>query len=203
MTQLIILMLLSYPASGVMNLVSSARIFKDLADLGYVIDVEKNRSLRQIEGSDNSLMAKFNSIPIMNMLSSITYGMNYLMNRDTVLTQLNNAGMLIEMSNAEKIYYSLKPNGLTAMILASMNKKDRDTLKKKENKNTRLTDEEVSVLEDQIIDAIESDEKEVVITKPESLNDYYDIEFDNETKTYVNKSPNSNVKVRTLSKYKK
>jgi len=203
MTQLIILMLLSYPASGVMNLVSSVRIFKDLADLGYVIDVEKNRSLRQIEGSDNSLMAKFNSIPIMNMLSSIVYGMNYLMNRDTVLTQLNNAGMLIEMSDTEKNYYSHKPNGLTAMILASMNKKDRDALKKEEKKNTRLTDEEVSVLENQIIDAIESDEKEVVITKPDSLNDYYDIEFDNDTKTYVNKCPNSNIKVRTLSKYKK
>ena len=103
-------------ASLSMELSNELRYFKDVADNGYKINLNKlNELLKQLNYQKPSL-AKY-LIPIYNMMLAMQNTMKYSNNRDMFFTGLNVLDCLEEMSEYEKSEYAKKPTGLNALLV--------------------------------------------------------------------------------------
>ena len=94
------------------------RMFKDVADAGYKIDVKKMSELnKQInpDGLKVSLLTML--IPIYNIIHVFKKVMKYNNIRPVLLDQLRVINALEEMTEIEKEEYLKKPTGLNAVII--------------------------------------------------------------------------------------
>ena len=100
------------------ELVNELRMFKDIADAGYKVDLKKMADFQ------NKLMPDANKVNLLSMLIPVYNIMNVCKNiinynnvRPMLLDQLNAMGALEEMTAFEKEEYAKKPTALNALII--------------------------------------------------------------------------------------
>lgn len=118
MLEFSIMWLITIISSFINNMSTGLRMFKDVADTGYKIDIEH---LSEILNQINSEVTKKTwlemLIPFYNLYKSFKIQIQYSQNRDVILQQLDTLRSVEEMSEWEKIEYSKKPTGLNAIIV--------------------------------------------------------------------------------------
>ncbi len=101
--------------SSYMEITNELRIFKDIADARYKVDLKKLSELSQHMTKPNLLLFL---IPIINILQAIKNTMKYSKDRPMLLNQLQVMGALKEMSQNEQEEYAKKPTALTAFLIS-------------------------------------------------------------------------------------
>lgn len=105
-------------ASFAMEMANEFRIFKDVADAGYKIDVQRLSELqKQINPDATKITLLSMLVPIFNILDVFQRTIQYNNARPMLLDQLSVTGVLEEMSDYEKKEYAKKPTGLNALIV--------------------------------------------------------------------------------------
>ncbi len=140
-------------ASYLMDVKSTLKLMKGIADEGYKFN--KNR-LKEINGLVDENIKKANKlthfIPLYNVYVSLNRNKEINEKASLLVKQLEIMGAIEEMDEAEKTIYELRPNVLTSITIASMNdeeleneelenlKKLKETLiqSKERNKNEEL-----------------------------------------------------------------
>ena len=109
-------------ASIVMEFSNELRMFKDVADAGYKIDVKRLSELSKQLNPDASKATLLSMlIPIFNIMHVLQRTIQYNNVRGMVLDQLNVMDALEEMSEIEKQEYLKKPTGLNALLVPLKN----------------------------------------------------------------------------------
>lgn len=91
------------------------KLFKDVADSGYKINLDKlNNIIDEFVPDDNKMNLLF---PIYNIMKSTIFAIEYLNMRDEIINQLYMIDCLEEMTEYEKEEYSKKPSSLNAILL--------------------------------------------------------------------------------------
>lgn len=91
------------------------KLFKDVADTGYKIDIDRlDKIIDEIVPDNNKISLLF---PIYNIMKSTILAVEYLDMRDEIIDQLYIMNCLEEMTEYEKKEYSKKPSGLNATLL--------------------------------------------------------------------------------------
>lgn len=143
-----------------LNLSNCFIIFKDAADLGYKINIDKlNVITNEIDLFHKNLSLLKILIPFYNLVEQLKIRMQYMQHRNNYLKQLNIMGTLEKMSECEKIEYDKKPTGLNAIIVST-------------NLNIELNDASKITLKDNqgtIWFKTEKDIEEIVILKSDGL----------------------------------
>lgn len=105
-------------ASFGMEIANELRMFKDVADAGYKVDVKRLSELEK-QLNPNATKATFLSmlIPIFNLLRVFQKAIQYNNVRPMIIDQLRIIDALEEMSEIEKIEYLKNPTGLNALIV--------------------------------------------------------------------------------------
>lgn len=105
-------------ASFGMGIANELRMFKDAADAGYKVDVERLSELEK-QLNPNATKATLLSmlIPIFNVIQVFQRTIQYNNVRPMILDQLSVIDALEEMSEIEKAEYLKKPTGLNALIV--------------------------------------------------------------------------------------
>ena len=103
-------------ASFVMEIANELRMFKDAADAGYKVNVERLSELGK-QLNPNATKVTFLSIliPIFNVMQVFQRIIQYNNIRPTILDQLSVIDALEEMSEIEKTEYLKNPTGLNAL----------------------------------------------------------------------------------------
>ncbi len=102
--------------SYIMDLSLGLKLFKDLADQGYKINIERYKELMQELKIDNSSkIIKF--IPFLNILNEMKKSYEYNQQRDMIFNSMDILDLLEEMTDLEKDEYRKKPTGWTTLIL--------------------------------------------------------------------------------------
>lgn len=105
-------------ASFGMEFANELRMFKDVADAGYKIDVKRLSELgKQLNPDASKVTFLTMLIPVFNMMQVIKNTMQYNNARPMILDQLRILDILEEMSEIEKTEYLKKPTGLNALIV--------------------------------------------------------------------------------------
>lgn len=116
--EILVLWLGTCIASVGMKLANELRVFKDVADAGYKIDVNKLLECgNQLNPNASKVTSLSMLIPIFNMMQVFQKIIQYNNIRPLVLDQLNVIGALEEMSEIEKAEYLRKPTGLNALMV--------------------------------------------------------------------------------------
>lgn len=116
--EFLILFLGTSVASFCVEMANELRMFKDVADVGYKIDMERLSDLSEQlnpNGSKNTFLTML--IPIVNIILVLQRIIQYNNVRPMLLDQLNVMGVLEEMTEIEKIEYQKNPTGLNALII--------------------------------------------------------------------------------------
>jgi len=99
--------------SFLMELTNELRMFKDVADAGYKVNLNKMTELSKMqkEINPNAINNKYLAllIPIFNIMQAFKNAIQYNDVRPMILDSLNVTGVLEEMSEFEKQEYSKKP----------------------------------------------------------------------------------------------
>lgn len=105
-------------SSFIMEIANELRLFKDVADAGYKIDIKKLSKLGQ-QLNPNAKKVTYLSmiIPIYNVMQVFQRIIQYNNARLMILAQLNVIDILEEMSEIEKKEYLKRPTGLNALIV--------------------------------------------------------------------------------------
>lgn len=114
----LVLWLGSTAFSFCMEISRELRMFKDVADAGYKLDVEKLSSFIKEFNPDvnkNTILSML--IPIYNIMNAFQNDLNYNKIRYMLLDQLYIMDVLDEMSEYEKKEYQKNPTGLNACLL--------------------------------------------------------------------------------------
>ena len=98
-----------------MEMANELRVFKDAADEGYKINIEKLAEIFKQMGMKNSLLWLL--IPVFNILKVLQNTATFNNERSILLTQLKVMNVLEEMDELEKTIYQQKPTGLNALLL--------------------------------------------------------------------------------------
>lgn len=105
-------------ASFGMEIANELRMFKDVADAGYKIDVKKLSELgKQLNPNATKTTLLSMLIPILNITQVFQRILQYNNARPTILDQLSVIDALEEMSEIEKTEYLKNPTGLNALIV--------------------------------------------------------------------------------------
>lgn len=100
------------------NMSIGLRMFKDVADAGYKIDIEHlSGILNEINPEGTKITWIEMLIPFYNLYKSIMARSQYVENRDAILQQLDTLGSVEEMSEWEKKEYSKNTTGLNAILV--------------------------------------------------------------------------------------
>ncbi len=100
------------------ELVNELRMFKDIADAGYKVDLQKMADFqKKLMPDANKVNLLSMLIPVYNIMNVCKNIINYNNVRPMLLDQLNVMGVLEEMSSYEKEEYSKKPTALNAFII--------------------------------------------------------------------------------------
>ena len=101
-----------------MELTNELRMFKDVADAGYKIDLKKMSELQKQLNPDASKITFLSMlIPIFNIMQVLKNTIQYNNIRPMILDSLNAIDVLEEMTEFEKQEYSKKPTLLNAIIV--------------------------------------------------------------------------------------
>lgn len=130
--ELLIMWLGTVVASFGMEIANEMRMFKDVADNGYKIDIKRLAEFsKQMNpnGTKTTLLSLL--IPILNIAGVLQRTMQYNNARPMILTQLDVMDTLVDMTKEEQEQYQAKPTGLNALVL---------TIKKEEvDKGTQVS----------------------------------------------------------------
>ena len=224
MIQILALCLLSIPTSKAMNFIIFFRLLKDLCDQGYIIDFDIVRSkLDDLLGS-SELLTLCSKVPVLNIFGSFYAGYVYQRQKGETILTLNMIGGLKEMTKEQKELYSKDPSISTAIMInydsikveeekveEMVEDKKEDLVKETPVKNkpkTHVGLTEVKpkkVINKKEIETTLEDfnPEEILGTKninnAQELFDKFNIEYDSETHTYINKNEDK-PKTRSLNK---
>ena len=116
--ELLALWLASCIASFGMEISNGLKLFKDVADAGYKIDINRFSEVQKQlspNASKNSLITLM--IPVYNLLKAFETRIKYNNVRPMVLDSLHVIDALEEMTEQEKEEYKKHPTGLNALIV--------------------------------------------------------------------------------------
>jgi len=99
------------------NIINKLKMFKDIADDGYKINMEKYRNI-PFENKNNVFKRIIFLIPIINILSSMKDSFEYLNYKEATIFKLKLYGALDDMSLDEKNKYQKKPFGIYAYYMS-------------------------------------------------------------------------------------
>ena len=100
------------------ELINELRLFKDIADAGYIRDSRKIEKLKkQINPDLTKVTLASLLLPIYNILIVIKNINNYNMVRPQIINILRTSGLLEEMSVEERKQYAKNPTGFHALII--------------------------------------------------------------------------------------
>jgi len=116
--ELLIIWILTIIASVAMELSSELRIFKDVADNGYKIDVKRISELaNQINPNASKVTLMSLLIPIVNIMGVLQRTMIYNNARNMIIDQLSVLDSLIPMTKEEEEEYKKNPSTMNALFL--------------------------------------------------------------------------------------
>ena len=116
--ELLLLWLSTSITSICMEIVNELRMFKDVADAGYKINIKRLSDLsKQLNPNAPKATLLSTLIPIFNIIQVFQRTIQYNNLRPTILEQLNAIDVLEEMLEIEKEEYSKNPTGLNALII--------------------------------------------------------------------------------------
>lgn len=224
MFQILALCLLSIPTSKAMNYVIFFRLLKDLCDQGYTIDFDKVRSKMDDLLGSSELLTLCSKVPVLNIFGSFYAGYVYQRQKGETILTLNMIGGLKEMTKEQKELYSKDPSISTAIMInydsikveeekveEMVEDKKEDLVKETPVKNkpkthvglTKVKPKKV-INKKEIETTLDNfDPEEILGTKninnAQELFDKFNIEYDSETHTYINKNEDK-PKTRSLNK---
>lgn len=101
-----------------MEIANELRVFKDVADAGYKIDIRRMAELQdQLDPNIQKASVLSMVIPIFNIIQVFQKTIQYNNIRPMILDQLSILELLKEMSESEKQEYAKKPTGLNALLI--------------------------------------------------------------------------------------
>lgn len=116
--EILILWISTSIASIGMEIANELRMFKDIADEGYKIDITRLKELGKELNPDASKTTFLSLlIPIFNIMQVFQRTIQYNNIRHTILDQLDVLNLLDEMSEIEKQEYLKNPTGLNAFLI--------------------------------------------------------------------------------------
>lgn len=116
--ELLVLWLGTTIASFCMEMSNELRMFKDVADAGYKIDIRRLSELsEQLNPNAQNVALLSMLIPIFNIMQVLKRSAQYISARPMMLDQLSVLDALEEMSEIEKQEYQKKPTGLNAILI--------------------------------------------------------------------------------------
>lgn len=116
--EFLVLWLGSSVASFCMEIANGLRMFKDAADAGYKVNVEKLSELgNQLDPNATKVTLLSMLIPIFNVMQVFQRTIQYNSVRPMILDRLSVIDALEEMSEIEKTEYLKNPTGLNALIM--------------------------------------------------------------------------------------
>ena len=129
--------LITIITSVVSEFINELKIFKDVADAGYKLNIEKMNNIQSsISNDTNNNLYLSLMIPFYNMVSVIKRKNTYENNKEMIFEQLDKLGMLDEMTEEEIKEYSKNPIGWNAVIMTANTKKEiKETTKTNANKD--------------------------------------------------------------------
>lgn len=114
-------------ASGAMEVATTFRIMKDVADSGYKIDMKRISEFNNqvnLHASRMAITTMF--IPVINMMQAMRHGMEYNNNRFMLIDQFATLDALEEMTEEEKREYQKKPTGFHALQIFATSEMRKD-----------------------------------------------------------------------------
>lgn len=122
--EFLIIWLSTVAVSFGMEIANELRMFKDVADAGYKIDIRRLSDLsKQLNPNASKATLLSMLIPIFNIMQVFQRTVQYNNARPMILDQLNVMDALEEMSEIEKIEYLEKPTGLNAAFVTLKSEK--------------------------------------------------------------------------------
>ena len=116
MIEFLILWVGTSAASLYIEIKTALRILKDVADVGYKIDIKGLSEWQSDKDEQNGMIISM-FIPIFNLMQAFQHTINYNDNRAFLIDQLKVMDALEEMSEAEKKEYLKNPTGLNVMTM--------------------------------------------------------------------------------------
>jgi len=127
--ELLIIWVITIVASLVMQVAQEMRMFKDIANEGYKIDLKRLTELTSELNPNAIKTIKMGFlIPIANILLVMQRAMQYNNHRHMIGDQLSVMGCLTRMDEEEQDWYNKMPNGLMALLISG-NGFSKDTKK--------------------------------------------------------------------------
>ncbi len=119
-----IMWLLTVVVSYFMEIMSELRIFKDAADAGYKVDLQRLKDISaQINPDGDKIFTLSLLIPIFNMINVLCRTRKFDEDRGFLLDELRVIDALDEMSKVEQEEYSKKPTLFNALFIPFIVKK--------------------------------------------------------------------------------
>ena len=109
---------ISIPISYVLEIKNACRIVKDVANMGYKINMEKMKEMPNDKEQVKKLFGKILLIPFFNLLVVYKHIEEYNNQFNLILNQHDAFGVLEKMNSFEKEYYEKNPTTLTAMNIS-------------------------------------------------------------------------------------
>lgn len=102
-------------ASTVIEISNELRFFKDIADAGYKINIDKLTELSKSLNNDKTLA--FLLIPIINIFQVFQNVMTYNNQKEDILNSSHIVGLIEEMTPIEKKMYQDNPTSINALLV--------------------------------------------------------------------------------------
>lgn len=116
--EFLIIWLSTVAVSFGMEIANELRMFKDVADAGYRVDVNRLSELgKQLNPNSVNVTLLSLLMPVVNIMYVFQRAIQYNNVRPMILDQLNVIDVLKEMTELEKIEYLEKPTGLNAAFV--------------------------------------------------------------------------------------
>ena len=130
--EILLVLILTYPASYLLKLAHDIDVVKDAAKNGYLANIDAFKKNRKEQSKENKYL-KY--IPIVNVLDSAKLFIEYKLNRQESFENYRVFGYLESMTKEEEEYYNKKPTALRAFNLASLRTKQYSEFEKENLKS--------------------------------------------------------------------
>lgn len=130
LTQLVLLGILSYPVAFGMNFALAIKMFKDLANEGYKLNVERAKELTGAVNENNPI-SRYKYYPIINMAASMASAILYNKEYGQSILALHVTQCLDEMTDEEKKDFNEKPTAFNAfkiLVLSDLKKRKQQQI---------------------------------------------------------------------------
>ena len=117
--------------SKTMDVITTFKIIKDLADEEYKIKPDKLSTLKdELNNNDESIFNKLKSyIPFVNIFNSMLNGLDYACNKGQTLDQMYLLDVIERMDKEEIEEYNKKPSTIRALLITNKDKRKTDSFK--------------------------------------------------------------------------